>query len=142
MSALFTFKQIIKALPNTSMPLVCVIVITLLTTSCATVPTKQTTSTDTTANSLTTKEKSDNETTANILQKLECRDVEITGTRFKRTICEFKETWAAIDKENRKETDEFVREITEQSGIINPEGKEVLGGMGRENNPTTPPGGF
>jgi len=141
MNALFSFEQIIKALANTSMSLVCVIVITLLTTSCATVPTKQTTSTDTTANSLTTKEKSDNETTANILQKLECRDVEVTGTRFKRKICEFKETWADIDKENRQKTGEFVRKLTEQSGIINPEGKAVPGGMGRENNPTTPPGG-
>jgi hypothetical protein len=139
MSALFTFKQIIKALGNTSMPLVCVIVVTLLTTSCATVPTKQTASTDTTANSLTTKEKSDNETTANILEKLECREVQITGTRFKRTICEFKETWADIDKENREETDEFVREITEQSGIINPEGKGASGGEGGRINSAVSP---
>jgi hypothetical protein len=138
MSALFTFKRIIKALANTSMPLVCVIVITLLTTSCATVATKQTTSTDTTANSLTTKEKSDNETTANILQELECREVQITGTRFKRTICEFKEVWAAIDKENRKESDEFVSGITEQSGLTNPEGKPPSGGEGKINSAVSP----
>jgi len=140
MSALFTFKQIIKALANTSIPLVCVIVITLLTTSCATVPTKQTTSTDTTANSLTTKEKSDNETTADILQELECRTVEVTGTRFTRKICEFKEVWAAIDKENRKKSGEFVGEITRQSGI-NPEpaaGSAYGGQMG--GNPNTPSG--
>jgi hypothetical protein len=140
MSALFTFKQIIKALGNTSMPLVCVIVITLLTTSCATVPTKQTTSTDTTPNSLTTKEKSDNETTADILQKLECREVEVTGTRFKKTICEFKETWADIDKDNRKESDEFVRKITEQSGLIDPEGKGASGGSGGRINSAVSPG--
>jgi major membrane immunogen (membrane-anchored lipoprotein) len=139
MSALFTFEQIKKALANTSMPLVCVIVITLLTTSCATVPTKQTTSTDTTANSLTTKEKSDNETTE-VLQKIECRKVVETGTHFKRTICEFKETWADISKEDRRESDEFVREITKQSGIINPEGK-TDSGMGKVNSPNTP-GGF
>lgn len=140
MSALFTFKQIIKALANTSIQLVCVIVITLLTTSCATVPTKQTTSTDTTANSLTTKEKSDNETTANSLQDLECRTVQVTGSRFTRKICEFKEVWAAIDKENRKESDEFVSEITRQSGI-NPEGgggSPYDGQMG--GNPNTPTG--
>lgn len=143
MSAFFTFKQIIKALANTSMPLVCVIVITLLTTSCSTVPTKQTTSTDTTANSLTTKEKSDNETTANILQELECREVEVTGSRFKRKVCEFKETWAAIDKENRKKSDKFVNGIKEQSVLINPEGKGVPGGAGGSyNTPVTPPGGF
>jgi len=142
MSALFTFKQIIKALVNTSMPLFCVIVITLLTTSCATVPTKQTTSTDTTANSLTTKEKSDNETTADILQELECRTVEVTGTRFTRKICEFKEVWAAIDKENRKEAGEFVGGIIEQSGITDPEGKGSSGGSaGRYNTPISP-GGF
>ena len=141
MSALFTFKQMIKALANTSIPLVCVIVITLLTTSCATVPTKQTTSTDTAANSLTTKEKSDNETTADILQELECRTVEVTGTRFTRKICEFKEVWAAIDKENRKESDEFVSGITRQSGI-NPEG--AAGGSAYDGqmvgNPNTPSG--
>ena len=140
MSALFTFKQIIKALANTSIPLVCVIVITLLTTSCATVPTKQTTSTDTTANSLTTKEKSDNETTANRLQELECRTVQVTGSRFTRKICEFKEVWAAIDKENRKESDEFVSEITRQSGI-NPEGAAGSPYDGnRGGNPNTPSG--
>jgi hypothetical protein len=139
MRALFTFKQIIKALANTSMPLVCVIAITLWTTSCATVPTKQTTSTDTTANSLTTKEKSDNETTANTLQELECRTVEVTGTRFKRKICEYKETWAAIDKKNRKESDELVSGITEQSGLIDPEGKGASGGSrGRINSAVSP----
>jgi len=141
MSALFTFEQIKKALANTSMPLVCVIVITLLTTSCATVPTKQTTSTDTTASSLTTKEKSDNETKEDVLKKLECRKVVATGTLVKRTICEFKETWADASKEDRRKSDEFVREITKQSGIINPEGK-ADSGMGRVNSPTTPPGGF
>jgi hypothetical protein len=137
MSALFTFEQIKKALANTSMPLVCVIVITLLTTSCATVPTKQATSTDTTANSLTTKEKSDNETKEDILQKLECRKVVETGTRVTRTICELKETWAAISKENRRESDEYVREITTQSGIINSQGAQDSG-QGRVNNPMTP----
>jgi hypothetical protein len=140
MSALFTFEQIKKALANTSMPLVCVIVITLLTTSCATVPTKQTTSTDTTANSLTTKEKSDNETSKDILKKIACRDVVETGTHFTRTICEFKETWDDISKEKRRKADEFVREITSQSGIINPEGN-ADSGLGKVNSPTTP-GGF
>jgi biotin-(acetyl-CoA carboxylase) ligase len=138
MSALFTFKQIIKALANTSIPLVCVIVITLLTASCATVPTKQTKSTDTTANSLTTKEKSDNETTADILQEIECRTVQVTGSRFTRKICEYKEVWAAIDKENKKESDEFVRGITEQSGLIDPEGKGVGGPGGRINSAVSP----
>ena len=138
MSALFTFKRIIKALANTSMPLVCVIVITLLTASCATVATKQTTSTDTTAKSLTTKEKSDNETTANILQELECRDVEITGTRFKRTICEFKEVWAAIDKKNKGKADELVRKVTENSALTNPEGIPTSGGGGRINSAVSP----
>ena len=138
MSALFTFKQIIKALANTSIPLVCVIVITLLTTSCATVPTKQTTSTDTTANSLTTKEKSDNETTANILQELECRTVQVTGTRFTRKICELKEVWAAIDKENRKKSGEFVGEITRQSGINPSEGAGSAYGGQMVGNPNTP----
>lgn len=140
MSALFTFKQIIKALANTFIPLVCVIVITLLTTSCATVPTKQTTSTDTAANSLTTKEKSDNETTADILQELECRTVEVTGTRFTRKICEFKEVWAAIDKENGKKADEFVSGITRQSGLIDPEGKGPSGGAGGRSNTAISPG--
>ena len=139
MSALFTFKQIIKALANTSIPLVCVIVIRLLTTSCATVPTKQTTSPDTTANSLATKEKSDNETTADILQELECRTVEVTGTRFTRKICEFKEVWASIDKENRQEADEFVSEITRQSGI-NPEDTGGSPYGGQSGNPNTPTG--
>jgi maltose-binding protein MalE len=141
MSALFTFKQIIKALANTFMPLVCVIVIMLLATSCSTVPTKQTTSTDTTANSLTTKEKSDNETTANILQELECREVTVAGSRFTRKVCEFKETWAAIDKENRKKSDKIVSGIKENSALINPEGKPVPSG-GAYNTPITPPGGF
>ena len=138
MSALFTFKRIIKALANTSMPLVCVIVITLLTASCATAPTKQTTSTDTTANSLTTKEKSDNETTANILQEIECRTVAVPGSRFKRKVCELKEVWAAIDKKNKGKADELVRGITEQSGLIDPEGKGVGGPGGRINSAVSP----
>jgi maltose-binding protein MalE len=128
MSALFTFKRIIKALANTSMPLVCVIVITLLTASCATVATKQTTSTDTTAKSLTTKEKSDNETTANILQELECRTVTVPGSRFKRKVCEFKEVWAAIDKKNKGKADELVNKVNELSGLTNPEGIPAGGG--------------
>jgi len=122
MSALFSFERIIKALANISMSLVCVIIFTLLTTACATAPTRQTASTDTTANSLTLKEKSDNETTADILQKLECRTVEVTGTRFTKKVCEFKEVWAAIDKENSETSGEFVRKMTEQSTIANPEG--------------------
>ena len=138
MSALFTFKQIIKALANTSIPLVCVIVITLLTTSCATVPAKQTTSTDTTAKSLTTKVKADDETAAEALQEIECRTVQQTGTRFKKKICEYKWVWAAIDKENRKESDEFVDEITRQSAI--PQGSEAYGGGGMVGNPNTPTG--
>ena len=139
MSALFTFKQIIKALANTSIPLVCVIVITLLTTSCATVPTKQTTSTDTAANSLTTKEKADDETAAEMLQELECRTVAVTGSRFTKKVCEYKEVWAAIDKKNKKGADEFVGGITRNSGLIDPEGKGASGGGGgRYNTPTTP----
>ena len=136
MSALFTFKQIVKALANTYIPLVCVIVITLLTTSCATVPTKQTASTDTAANSLTTKVKADDETAANMLQELECRTVQVTGTRFTRKICEYKEVWAAIDKENRKKTDGFVRGINEQAGKATGGGVDSSGG--RTNTPMTP----
>jgi urate oxidase len=139
MSALFTFEQIKKALANTSMPLVCVIVITLLTTSCATVPTKQTTSTDTTANSLTTKEKSNNETSKEIMKKIACREVVATGTTIKRTVCEFKETWDEISKEKGKKADELIREVTRQSGII-PEGTQNSG-QGRVNSAVTPPGG-
>jgi hypothetical protein len=134
MNALFNFEQIKKALANNSMPLVCVIVITLLTTSCATVPTKQTTSTDTTANSLTAKERS-----KEIVKKIECRDVVATGTTIKRTVCEFKETWDEISKEKGKKADELVREVTRQSGII-PEGTQNSG-QGRVNSAVTPPGG-
>jgi urate oxidase len=137
MNALFNFEQIKKALANNSMPLVCVIVITLLTTSCATVPTKQTTSTDTTANSLTTKEKSGNETSKEIMKKIACRDVVETGTHFKRTVCEFKETWDEISKEKEKKADELIREVTRQSGIINPGGDSS---MGKVNSAVTPPG--
>jgi len=136
MSILFTFEQVKKDLANTYMPLVCIIVITLLTTSCNTVPTKQTTSTDTAANSLTTKEKSDNETTENIQKELECRSIKTTGSRFKRKICKTKETWAKISKKNKREADEFVRGIAEQSGIKTDEG--IDSGGGRESNPTTP----
>lgn len=117
MSALFSFGKITKALANTSMSFVCVIVITLLATSCATAPTKQTASTDTTANSLTTKKISKDE-----LQKIECREVDVIGSRFKRKVCEFKETWAAIDKENREKSGEFKRKMDEQSTIVNPQG--------------------
>ena len=131
MNALFTFEQIKKALANTSMPLVCVIVITLLTTSCATVPTKQTTSTDTTANSLTAKEKS-----KEIVKKIECREVVATGSTIKRTICEFKETWAEISKEKGEKTDEFIQEINRKSGIITPQSS----GNGIVNSAVTPPG--
>ena len=142
MSALFTFKQIVKALANTYIPLVCVIVITLLTTSCATVPTKQTASTDTAANSLTTKVKADDETAANMLQELECRTVSVPGSRFTKKICEYKEVWAAIDKKNKKASDEFVGEITRNSGLIDPEGKGTTGGsMGSYNTPNMPGGG-
>jgi hypothetical protein len=119
--------------------LVCLIVITLLTASCATAPTKQITSTDTTANSLATKEKSDNETTADILQELECRTVEVTGSRFTKKICETKEVWAAIDKKNKKESDEFVGELTRQSGVVYEDaGSAYSGKLG--GNPNTPTG--
>ena len=133
MSALFSFKQIIKALANTSMPLVCVIVITLLTTSCSTMATKQATSTDTTANSLTAKEKSVNETTANIQQATECRYIAVTGSRFGKKICRTKEAWAEIAKKHEKAADELVRGLTDQSGLPPTES-----GMGKLNTPTTP----
>ncbi len=118
MSALFILEQIKKALAKTSMPLVCVIIIMLLTTSCATAPTKPTTSTDTTANTLATKEKSDNGTKEDIMKKIECRDVIETGSRVKRKICEYKETWAAIDEENRKKTEGAFSTFTAPTGII------------------------
>ncbi len=133
MNALFNFEQIKKALANNSMPLVCVIVITLLTTSCATVPTKQTTLADTTANSLTAKERS-----KEIVKKIECRDIVATGSTIKRTICEFKETWAESSEEKGKKADEFIQEINRKSGIINP-GQNS--GMGTVNSAVTPPGG-
>ena len=139
MSALFTFKQIVKALVNTSIPLVCVIVITLLTTSCATVPTKQTASTDTAANSLTTKVKADDETAADMLQQLECRTVSVPGSRFTKKVCEYKEVWAAIDKKNKKASDEFVGEITKNSGVVYEDSGG--GGMGSYNTANMPGGG-
>ena len=118
MSALISFERIMKAPANTSMSLVCVIAITLLTTSCSTAPTKQTASAGTTANSLTTRKISDDE-----LQNIECRTVSEIGTRLKRKVCEFKETWAAIDKANSEKSGEFKRKIDEQSGIVNPQGR-------------------
>ena len=130
MGALFNFEQIKKDLANTYMLLVCIIVITLLTTSCNTVPIKQTTSTDTAANSLTT--------TENIQKEIECRYVDVTGSRFKRKICKTKETWAAISKKNRGEADEFVRGITEQSGRSTPPGADSAGGI--MNTPISPGG--
>jgi hypothetical protein len=136
MSALFIFKQIKNALVNTSMPFVCVIIITLLTASCATAPTKQTASTDTKANSLTTKEKSDKETKENAIDKIECRDVTGTGSRFKRKVCEYKEVWAAIDKENSKNKDKLIKGINDQTGIIN--GPDA----GNVNSVVSPMGGF
>ena len=133
MRAFFSFEQIIKALANISMPLFCVIVITLLTASCSTVQTKQTTSTDTTANSITTKEKSVNETTANIQQATECRYIVVTGSRFGKKICRTKEAWAEIAKKHEKAADELVRGLTDQSGLPPTES-----GMGKLNTPTTP----
>jgi hypothetical protein len=141
MSVFFSSQRILKTLANTSMLLVCIIVILLLTTSCTTVPTKQTTSADTPAKSLAVKEKSGNGTTEDPLQKLECRDVEVTGSRFKKKVCEYKETWAAIDKENNKKSSEYVKKIDEQSGLVNPEGKANAGG-GIYNDAMTPPGGY
>jgi hypothetical protein len=129
MRASFTFEQLKKYLSNTYIPLVCIIVITLFTTSCSTVPTKQTASTDPAANSLTSKEKS-----GNPMDRLECRTVEVTGTRFTRKVCEYKETWAAIDKKNKKEAEKFVREIDEQSGIVG----EKADPTGRMNTPMSP----
>ena len=128
MSALFSFKQIIKAMANTSMLLVCVIVITLSAASCSTVQTKQTTSTDTTANSLATKEKSG--------MQLECRDVTTTGSRFKKKVCEYKKTWDAIDKKNNSSSEEFKNSLDTQSGII--KGSST----GEYNDAMAPPGGY
>ena len=134
MSALFSFKQIIKALANTFMPLVCVIVIMLMTASCSTMTTKQAASTDTAANSLTAKEKSDNETTAkSIQQATECRYIAVTGSRFGKKICRTKEAWAEIAKKHEKAADELVRGLTDQSGLPPTES-----GMGKLNTPTTP----
>jgi hypothetical protein len=132
MSSLFTFAQIKKALANNSLPLVCVIAITLLTTSCATVPTKQTALADTTANSLTAEERS-----KEIVKKIECREVTATGSTIKRTVCEFKETWAEISKEKGEKADELIQEINRKSGIINP-GQNS--GNGVVNSAVTPPG--
>jgi hypothetical protein len=140
MSALSIFEQIKKILVNTSMPLICVIVITLLTTSCATAPTKQTTSTDTKANSLATKEKSDNGAKEDAMDKIECRTVTATGSSLKRKVCEYKEIWAAIDKENSKNKDKVVNGISGQTGIINGGGGDTSGGM--TNSAVSPAGGF
>jgi uncharacterized membrane protein YhiD involved in acid resistance len=142
MSPLFSFKQIVKALVNISMLLVCVIVLTLLTTSCGTAPTKKSTLNDATANSSTAKEKSAKKIKADVKEVLECREVESTGSRFKRKVCERKEVWAAIDKKNKKESEELVRTVNDQSGIINPEGKSTSGGIGSYNSPITTPGGY
>lgn len=133
MSALFSFDRAIKALANTSMLLVCVIVFTLSAVSCSTVKTKQTALTDTTANSLATNENSG--------MQLECRDVTATGSRFTKKVCEYKKTWAAIDKQNDSSAEALKRKLDAQSGIVNPEG--VAGyGAGRTNDAMTPPGGY
>jgi hypothetical protein len=139
MSALFNFEQMKKALVNTSIPLVCVIVITLLITSCATAPTKQATSTDTKANSLATKEKSGNGTKEDPLDKIECRYVTGTGSSLKRKVCEYKEIWAAIDKENSKNKDKVVKGISDQSNVTNSGGGS---GQGIVNSAVSPMGGF
>ena len=134
MRASFTFEQLKKDLSNTYIPLVFIIVLALFSTSCSTVPTRQTASADPAANSLTSKEKS-----GRAMDRLECRTLEITGTRFKRKVCEYKETWAAIDKKNKKDANEFVRGIDEQSGIVSEEGTDP--GVGMTNTPMTPGGG-
>ena len=133
MSALFSFKQIIKALANTFMPLVCVIVIMLMTASCSTMTTKQATSTNTTASSLTAKEKSDNETTANIQQATECRYIPVTGSRFGKKICRTKEAWAEIAKKHERAADELVRGLTDQSSL-----PPTTSGMGQINSAASP----
>ena len=76
------------------------------------------------------------ETTENIQKEIECRYVDATGSRFKRKVCKTKETWAAISKKNRGEADDFVRGITEQSGIRTDEGIDPSGG--RLNTPISP----
>ena len=131
MGSSFTFEKMKKDLGNTYMSLICIIVIMLLTTSCSTVPTKQSTSTNTEANSLTT--------TENAQEELECRYVDATGSRFKRKVCRTKEAWAAISRKNKGEAEDFVRGMDEQSGISTSGGFDSAGG--RTNNPTTPPGG-
>ena len=120
MGSLFTFEKMKKDLGNTYMSLICIIVIMLLTTSCNTVPTKQTASTG----------------AENTQEELECRYIEVSGSRFKRKICRTKETWAAISKKNRGDADELVRGLNDQSGISTNEGADSSGG--RVNSPTTP----
>ena len=137
MRALFDPEQLKKDL-SAYIPLVCIIVVMMLTASCSTVSTKQTSSTNTAANSLTTKEKTDNEKTANAMDKLECRTVEATGSRFKRKVCERKEIWAAIDKKNKKEADQFIRRIEDQSGIVTGGRNDSAGGT--TNTPMNPGG--
>ena len=133
MRASFTFEQLKKGLSNTYIPLVCILVIILFTTSCSTVPTRQTASTDPAADSVNSKEKS-----GNAMDRLECRTVDVIGTRFTRKVCEYKETWAEIDKKNKKDAQQFVRGIDEQSGIVTGGGTDPGGGM--MNTPMTPGG--
>ena len=53
-------------------------------------------------------------------QEMECRSIKVTGTNFPRRICETRSYWNAMGRAERRISDEFGRQSSENSSIVQP----------------------
>jgi hypothetical protein len=65
-------------------------------------------------------------------QERECRSVKVTGTNFPKRVCESKAYWNAKARAERRISDEFGRQASENSAVVQP-GSTLPGFV-----PTTP----
>lgn len=61
--------------------------------------------------------------------ELECRTIKVTGSRFKRKIFAPIAEWAAYDKRNKRDSDRFVCDVDQASGVNTGRGTDGMGGM-------------
>jgi hypothetical protein len=128
MSKILFFKRLKENVGMSMVNLACVLMIVLLTGACVTGSNKQTTSHANETGQVSAKDESKNVVTDDS-QEIECRRRAVTGSRLKKKICRTKAEWAAIDNKRRKKSDEFLRDMSQESGVNTGEGTDPMGGM-------------
>ena len=123
------FKRLKDDVRVSTLKLASVLVVFLLMSACASSEhTKQTSSQAVETDQVSAKVESEDAETDDG-QKIECRTTRKSGSRLKSKTCLPKWQWAAIDKEKKEGTDQFVRDVGQDSRRSIDSGIDRTGGQ-------------